>query len=454
MGETKIGSKTCGGSVAGGDVSAFDNCYDISGQEGTTAIDASYLLSGELCYLLNGNPEESVVWTQTLGTDEYPIPFNTSKPVYLKGTINCQGEMEEGYEFCNEPGMSIYAEHECDENGICTVCGQADPEFLTPDENGFYHIAEAGQLLWFAGMAQGNGYLNAVLESDIELTGLDWKPIGNEGTPFCGTFDGQCHFIEGMAAEGENNVGFFGAVAGGATIKNLVIAASCSVTAQNNAGGLIGAVVNGGSMVTIENCGNEAAVISESGNAGGILGNNVNACAPILMNNCYNLGDVTASGQAAGIGGSLGRAIVNNSWNKAAIESGDESNTFGNAATLLAENCYNEKVDNIEGVEKLAEESFTNGELCFLLNGGQTTNVVWYQTLGEDDYPVLDPSHKIVYLEEGEYTNNPTLIQLPEGNVAAPVAYYDLNGVRTETLRPGLNIVRFADGTVRKVFLK
>ena len=41
------------------------------------AIDASSYVAGELCYLLNESTCYDVNWTQTLGTDTYPVPFNT-----------------------------------------------------------------------------------------------------------------------------------------------------------------------------------------------------------------------------------------------------------------------------------------------------------------------------------------------------------------------------------------
>ena len=35
-------------------------------------------------------------------------------------------------------------------DGVCSVCGEADPDFMTIGEDGFYQIGTAGQLVWFA----------------------------------------------------------------------------------------------------------------------------------------------------------------------------------------------------------------------------------------------------------------------------------------------------------------
>jgi hypothetical protein len=37
---------------------------------------------------------------------------------------------------------------------------------------------------------------------------------------------------------------------------------------------------------------------------------------------------------------------------------------------------------------------------------------------------------------------------------AEPVAYYSISGTRQNALQKGINIVRYADGTARKVWVK
>ena len=41
-----------------------------------------------------------------------------------------------------------------------------------------------------------------------------------------------------------------------------------------------------------------------------------------------------------------------------------------------------------------------SGELCYRLNGGKVTATEWRQNLGEDPYPVLYKTHKVIFLGE------------------------------------------------------
>ena len=69
-------------------------------------------------------------------------------------------------------------------------------------------------------------------------------------------------------------------------------------------------------------------------------------------------------------------------------------------------NCYYQTpYGNIPGGQQTTEEQLASGELCYLLNGDQT-NIQWYQTLGKDPYPVLDPTHgKVVMNKDGQFVN-------------------------------------------------
>ena len=69
------------------------------------------------------------------------------------------------------------------------------------------------------------------------------------------------------------------------------------------------------------------------------------------------------------------------------------------------------------------EESLKNGEICYLLNQGNTENPAWYQNIGEDPYPVLDPTHKKVgKAQDGSYTNDESLFFEEQEQVTEPVA--------------------------------
>lgn len=112
------------------------------------------------------------------------------------------------------------------------------------------------------------------LANDIDMTGVDFTPIGTPDYPFVGTFDGQRYRIKNMTlSAATGNLGFFGSVAGtqatNTIIKNLIIDRTCTVTSTatsssssySGVAGLVGSVCSAsGSVcnVTVLNCGNEA----------------------------------------------------------------------------------------------------------------------------------------------------------------------------------------------------
>lgn len=85
-----------------------------------------------------------------------------------------------------------------------------------------------------------------ILESDLDLTGIEWKPIGNIETPYLGIFDGNGHTISNMSITNKNYDfnGLFGYVQG--TIKNLNVA-NFNITYTTNfltyAGGISGYII-------------------------------------------------------------------------------------------------------------------------------------------------------------------------------------------------------------------
>ena len=72
-------------------------------------------------------------------------------------------------------------------------------------------------------------------------------------------------------------------------------------------------------------------------------------------------------------------------------------------------------------------------------------------------YPVIDKTHKVVFFDGKEYVNEPVTdaIDSVKGIAGAEVeSIWTLSGVRLQTLRKGVNVVRMTDGTVRKILVK
>ena len=231
---------------------------------------------------------------------------------------------------------------------------------IVPMVDGVYQISTAAQCEAFAqdvnsGLIPNN--CSAVLTQDIDLSSINaWTAIGTDGKKFFGTFDGQGHRIKGMKLDGsKKEQGFFGVAGAGATIKNLIMDASCNIVSTGGAclAAFVGCCNNNGT-ITFENCGNEAAVVGKQQNNAGFLGCNYGA-TQIVFNNCYNIGEVTEGETWA-----RGTKTINNSY---------------------------QTVGSDNGVVKVTAEQVASGELCFKLNGDQNT-IAWYQKLGEDQYPI------------------------------------------------------------------
>ncbi|MDF2673246.1 MAG: hypothetical protein K0R09_1511 [Clostridiales bacterium] len=141
---------------------------------------------------------------------------------------------------------------------------------------------------------------NYKLVSDIDLSSLSegWTPIGDLGKKFTGTFDGDNHKITGLniTLNRTYDVGLFGSIASGGTVKNLGLEAVVIDSVQYNtlgciAGSNYGTITNsyakgnirgvigvgglaGTNYGTIESSFAEVGVVGTSGTAGGLAGTN------------------------------------------------------------------------------------------------------------------------------------------------------------------------------------
>ena len=169
-------------------------------------------------------------------------------------------------------------------------------------------------------VASGKDYSGktVVLTADLNLAGHNWYPIGNACSGFNGTFNGQGHSITGLSTTLLlDNVGLFGTVGSGGTVKNVVVASSSiSASSAVNLGGIAGEV-DGGSVY---NC-ISAATLSGGTNRGALVGkltlgsvfnsfaiSNDAACGSGTVTNCYvrkvSGGTASNMGTATNVGAS------------------------------------------------------------------------------------------------------------------------------------------------------
>ncbi|MBR4769012.1 MAG: hypothetical protein IK088_08560, partial [Lachnospiraceae bacterium] len=205
-----------------------------------------------------------------------------------------------------------------------------------------FEIHTLGELFGFALLSYGTNFAGKTvkLAEDIVINedhanyknwgktppSMSWMPIGNQGTAFAGTFDGQGHTISGMYYAGGNMSGFFAHTSDSAVVKNFnlkdsYVSASASNSgivagrgngtydtiysngiivlrpdgdsAATGVGGIIGQIQMGTGVVN--NCWFDGKVEIHGVNSqqcGGIVGHCVNTAA-LKMSNCLNTGTVT-----------------------------------------------------------------------------------------------------------------------------------------------------------------
>lgn len=162
--------------------------------------------------------------------------------------------------------------------------------------DGVYHVYDApGLVEWAAKDDVLN--VNVVLENDIDMSGIEWTPVGSgmQAGGYSGDFNGGGKSICGLEVNTEGDAGFFGGLASGAKVHNLRFCGSKVTGGSKSYAG----IVAGQSLGVIEDC-----IVSDSevsGNyAGAIAGNNsvqINRCtvAGVHVNAWYSAGGIAGA---------------------------------------------------------------------------------------------------------------------------------------------------------------
>ena len=142
----------------------------------------------------------------------------------------------------------------------------------TIESDGSYTVTSADGLMNIAKLVNGGkSDINITLDTDIDLTGKDWTPIGTDyDNSYKGTFDGGGHTITGLTfTTNDKYAGLFGWLNRAGTVKNVVME-GVQITSNQIYGGSIGGVV-GYSWGTIENC-SVSGSVSGTVYVGGVVG--------------------------------------------------------------------------------------------------------------------------------------------------------------------------------------
>ena len=282
-----------------------------------TADDLDKLSYEDTNYSLKLNDSGNVVLTNVPATVTYTVTVNTANngTVVVNPTTAAEGDTvtlavtpAEGYEL-----QSLTVDGDDVTDGVNEgVYPFEMPAYDVTVTATFKEIASDADLL-ISSVAEleafrdavngGNSYEGKVvkLTKSLDLSGVDWTPIGETGAKFKGTFDGGYHVIDGLTIESEAGfTGFFGRVED-ATIKNLGIV-NAVVSSSDYDTAILAANTIGGS---IENCFVTGKASGYAG-VGGIIGSTHGSSNPTTVKNCYvraTLEYADARGDCAGIAG-------------------------------------------------------------------------------------------------------------------------------------------------------
>ena len=409
------------------------NCYYNRAHgtaEAGTKIDVTpeNLANGGVCFTVNGDQSE-IHFYQNIGTDEYPVPWSNHAQVYAAGNLRCDGmPIDDNVTYSNTESSDL-PNHQY-ENGVCVVCGKSEPGFVELID-GYYHIAEAKQLVWYSNFVNsGNPKANGKLVADIDMIdeSANFTPIGFNGVNFNGTFDGQGHRISNLVVNLDVNcAGLFGYVQAPCTIQNLVLDETCSITGAAYSG-LIGESVGGVSgNINMTNLGNEGNVTCSGVNAGGIIGCCMSSSATFIMNRCYVTGTIIGGSETAALSGWFGsEGQATDCWSTATVSGYDGESTYLGRGTVTLTRVYS--TAGTQGTIVPANAG-ASGELCWTLNGKSMLNPTWYQTLEEDTHPVFDSTHGVVYMNDdgtcGDIHDEASFIEYRDRRVADDQTYLD-----------------------------
>ena len=206
----------------------------------------------------------------------------------------------------------------------------SEGNYTVNNEKGLKNLAEL--------VNNGATDINITLNTDLNLTNMEWTPIGTESQPYTGTFDGGNHTITGLKINqsGTDNVGLIGYLGSEGKVQNVVLA-NISVSGANYVGGIAGQTDG-----TVENCSVNGTVTGQD-QTGGIVGQNfstISGCsAEGTVTGNTNVGGISglcAPNYDTGTGSLIGSTIVG--CHSTAAVSG--SSTVGGVGGNLGNNCF------------------------------------------------------------------------------------------------------------------
>ena len=346
-------------------------------------------------------------------------------------------------EFVNEGNMEACAKIADDvkEIDMSTVCHKADAEKQvtelswipigtsytnryqgTFDGNGktisnLYIINAAAGYVGFFGYAEKGSiknitFDNAKVNSTAQYTGIlagfeelciieNIKTLANCSVEGKGHVGGIAGRTSGDIGNCENHAmvngaGFVGGIVGAYMESGKSIISCANYGVVTGTGNSVGGIAGGFGSGTIQNCANYGDITGAD-----IVGNLIGDGYICNLNNVLGTGNVTAtsSSSADRTGLLVGRIqdssstasgiLAYNSSSKLTINKIDQT---GNAVKAIGKGSltYPDGKNEADVVKAFTSEQLNSGEVAYLLNGSKSEGeLVWYQKLGTDAYPVL-----------------------------------------------------------------
>ena len=247
------------------------------------------LQTGELTMnLADGNLTSSIIlFPQTVAS--LPLVVNYKGQEYHATLTVPEGALQTGNNYTytvkvNATGLTLEG---------CTIGSWADGGgesgaaedlgYINDSNTKTYTVYNANGLMNIAKLVNGGkSDINITLDTDIDLTGKDWTPIGTDfHNSYTGTFDGGGHTITGLTfTTNDEYAGLFGYLNRAGTVKNVVME-GVQITSNQIYGGSIGGVVGSG-WGTIENCsvsGSVSGTVYVGGVVGVQIGGSITGCS-------------------------------------------------------------------------------------------------------------------------------------------------------------------------------
>ena len=250
----------------------------------------------------NGNPAEIIPYDK--GNDTYTALV--APQTVAAGTTFVTCTFDNGKDFVYK--MQNDAEWKAGEEYTYTVSLAAanDLGYTVSADGKTYTVYNGNGLKNVADVVDGGETdINITLANDIDLTGIEWTPIGtDENNSYNGTFDGNGKTITGLTVNqpGKNHVALFRVVSERGMVKDVRLE-NVNISASDKASYVGG--IAGENVGTIENC-SVSGSISGISQVGGIAGGNFGTIAA-----CTATVSVSAAIEAGGIvGESMNGAII------------------------------------------------------------------------------------------------------------------------------------------------